>query len=173
MCQPARPLSPRIPPAMAGALVNLLRLSRAGLVLAQHGVRFVPKGMAVPPLLALAGALTAPIGWITAPFRLGEPKDKRISNALAALGPSYIKLGQFLATRGDLIGPELARDLAHLQDKLPPFSMAEARKAIADALGGRLEDHFVAFARPSPRPPSPRCTRPRCWTRTARGGRSP
>jgi ubiquinone biosynthesis protein len=133
---------------MAGALVNLLRLSRAGLVLAQHGVRFVPKGMAVPPLLALAGALTAPIGWITAPFRLGEPKEKRISNALAALGPSYIKLGQFLATRGDLIGPELARDLSHLQDKLPPFPMAEARRAVAEALGGRLEDHFVTFGPP-------------------------
>ena len=148
MCQPARPSQPEDPfQRMAGALVNLLRLSRAGLVLAQHGVRFVPKGMAVPPLVALAGALTAPIGWITAPFRLGEPKDKRISNALAALGPSYIKLGQFLATRGDLIGPELARP-RHLQDKLPPFSMAEARKAIADALGGRLEDHFVAFGPP-------------------------
>jgi ubiquinone biosynthesis protein len=133
---------------MAGALVNLLRLGRAGLVLAQHGVRFVPKGMAVPPLLALAGALTAPIGWITAPFRIGEPKDKRISNALAALGPSYIKLGQFLATRGDLIGPELARDLGHLQDKLPPFPMAEARKAVAQELGGRLEDHFVGFGPP-------------------------
>src|SRR5262249_18350238 len=65
--------------------------------------------------------------------------------ALTSLGPSYIKLGQFLATRSDLIGPELARDLGHLQDKLPPFSLKEARAAIEQALGGKLEDHFVEF----------------------------
>ena len=47
-----------------------------------------------------------------------------MADALTSLGPSYIKLGQFLATRADLIGPELAADLRHLQDKLPAFSMA-------------------------------------------------
>ncbi len=45
---------------------------------------------------------------------------------LIRLGPSYIKLGQFLATRPDVIGPELARDLSQLQDNLPPFSMARS-----------------------------------------------
>ena len=68
--------------------------------------------------------------------------------ALTSLGPSYIKLGQFLATRADLIGPELAGDLRHLQDRLPPFSMEEARKAVEEALGGKLEDHFAEFGPP-------------------------
>ncbi|MCB1504809.1 MAG: 2-polyprenylphenol 6-hydroxylase [Hyphomicrobiaceae bacterium] len=133
---------------MAGAFINSLRLVRAGLVLAQHGVSFVPKGMAVPPALTAARILTAPIRWISAPFRIGQPKQKRISGAIAALGPSYIKLGQFLATRADVIGPELANDLAHLQDRMPPFSMSEARKAVEQSLGGRLEDHFATFGPP-------------------------
>jgi ubiquinone biosynthesis protein len=130
---------------MATTVGNILRLSRAGIVLAQYGVEFVPKGTKPHFALYLARALTLPIGILTWPFRASRPKAARVAGALTSLGPSYIKLGQFLATRADLIGPELASDLRHLQDKLPPFSMAEARKAIEDQLGGRLEDHFAEF----------------------------
>ena len=133
---------------MANSIPNILRLARAGIVLAQHGVRFVPKGMAVPLPLRLARAATLPIRILTAPFRMGQPKHTRVASALTQLGPSYIKLGQFLATRADIIGPELAADLRHLQDKMPPFSEAEARTAIEQALGGKLEDHFVEFGPP-------------------------
>jgi len=133
---------------MANAISNLWRLARAGVVLAQHGVRFVPKGQPIPLALRLARLATLPIALLAAPFNMGKPKERRISSALAALGPSYIKLGQFLATRQDVIGAELAGDLSHLQDRLPPFSMAEARRAVEDALGGKLEDHFVAFGPP-------------------------
>ncbi len=117
-------------------------------MLAQHGVRFVPAGMKVPPALIALRALTAPIRWISAPFHIRQPKAQRISGAIAALGPSYIKLGQFLATRADVIGPDLARELSALQDRLPPFSMFEARAAVEASLGGRLEDHFVEFGPP-------------------------
>ncbi len=133
---------------MSGALVNLMRLARAGLVLAQHGVRFVPKGIPVPWPLRLARVLTWPIRALAMPFRRGESADARVSSALTRLGPSYVKLGQFLATRADVIGPELARDLSRLQDRMAPFPMAEARAAIEAALGGRLEDHFVEFGPP-------------------------
>ena len=133
---------------MSGPFVNLMRLARAGLVLAQHGVRFVPKGIPVPWPLRLARALTWPVRVIAAPFRRGESADARVSGALSRLGPSYVKLGQFLATRADVIGPELARDLARLQDRMAPFSMTDARAAIEAALGGRLEDHFVEFGPP-------------------------
>ena len=133
---------------MASALTNLFRLARAGLVLAQHGVRFVPPGTKTPLPLKLAHAATWPVRVISAPFQAGKPRERRITDALASLGPSYIKLGQFLATRADLIGPELASDLRHLQDKLPPFSMEEARRAVEEALGGKLEDHFAEFGPP-------------------------
>jgi ubiquinone biosynthesis protein len=133
---------------MATAIGNVLRLSRAGIVLAQHGVRFVPVGTKPPFALLLARALTLPIRILAWPFRLGRPRNRRVAGALTSLGPSYIKLGQFLATRGDLVGPELARDLKHLQDRLPPFSMKEARSAVEEALGGKLEDHFAEFGPP-------------------------
>jgi ubiquinone biosynthesis protein len=130
---------------MAGALTNCLRLARAGVVLAQHGVRFVPEGTSVPWALRLARVLTAPIRLFAAPFQAGESPETRIAAALTSLGPSYIKLGQFLATRPDVIGVKLAQDLSQLQDNLPPFSMTEARRAVEQALGGRLEDHFAEF----------------------------
>lgn len=133
---------------MASAISSIYRLARAGLVLAQYGVRFVPKGQKVPLVLHIARALTWPIRMISFPFRLGQKRETRIGTAMTSLGPSYIKLGQFMATRADVIGPDLARDLGHLQDKLTPFSMAEARRAVEEALGGKLEDHFTSFGPP-------------------------
>ena len=133
---------------MAGWLSNTFRLAGAGIVLAQHGVRFVPKGMKVPLPLQLARLATLPIRLLTWPLSIGKPRETRVADALTSLGPSYIKLGQFLATRPDVIAPELARDLAKLQDRLPPFSMSEARRAVEDAFGGKLEDHYVEFGPP-------------------------
>lgn len=133
---------------MANVFTNTWRLARAGIVLAQHGVRFVPKGQPVPLALRLARFAALPVTVLAAPFNAGKPKQQRISSALAALGPSWVKLGQFLATRQDVIGPELAADLGHLQDKMPPFAMSEARRAVEEALGGALENHFVAFGPP-------------------------
>ncbi len=133
---------------MAGAILNLIRLARAGITLAQHGVRLVPPGQKVPLPVKLAHAATLPVRVLSAPFRWGQPPEHRVASALQSLGPSYIKLGQFLATRADVIGPEMAKDLSKLQDRLPPFSMREAREAIEEALGGRLEDHFAEFGPP-------------------------
>ncbi|MGL1682657.1 hypothetical protein ACSTIO_23820, partial [Vibrio parahaemolyticus] len=65
------------------------------------------------------------------PGRAGE----RLAAALTELGPSFIKLGQILSTRSDLVGERVATDLAQLQDKLPPFSGAEARAIISRELG--------------------------------------
>lgn len=135
-------------PSMAGAVLNSLRLMRAGIVMAQHGVRFWPKGMKVPLALTAARVLTLPITLLTWPFRIGKPRERRISDALASLGPSYIKLGQFLATRADVIGPDLARDLSFLQDKMPPFPMADAKRAVAEGLQRPVEESFVEFGPP-------------------------
>ncbi|MBY0562286.1 2-polyprenylphenol 6-hydroxylase [Hyphomicrobium sp.] len=133
---------------MPGAILNTLRLARAGFVLAQYGVRFVPAGVPVPLPLKIARAATLPIEFLSAPFQKSVPRSTRVATALTKLGPSYVKLGQFLATRADVIGPELSADLRHLQDKAEPFSMAEARETVERALGGKLEDHFVEFGPP-------------------------
>jgi|LNFM01.1.fsa_nt_gb ubiquinone biosynthesis protein len=133
---------------LASTVANLFRLARAGLTFARFGVRLVPKGMKAPALLHVARALVLPVWAVTWPFRAAVPRERRTAAALARLGPSYIKLGQFLATREDLIGGEMARDLRHLQDRIPPFPMEEARRAIEESLGGRCEDHFVELGPP-------------------------
>lgn len=77
---------------------------------------------------------------------LPEEEGERLALALRRLGPAYIKLGQMLATRADLIGPELALGLAVLQDRLPPFPMAAARATIEADLGLPLEQLYQAFS---------------------------
>jgi ubiquinone biosynthesis protein len=69
----------------------------------------------------------------------------RLGVALTQLGPSYVKLGQFLATRPDVVGPVLARDLEALQDKMPPFPQADAERVVETALDRPLGAVFVSF----------------------------
>lgn len=133
---------------MPSTIASLFRLARAGIVMAQYGVQFVPKGVPVPFALRLARIATWPIQILSWPFRARIDPSRRVSHALTALGPSYIKLGQFLATRGDLIGPKLAGDLANLRDRLPPFPMRQARSTIEQNFGAKLEDNFAKFGEP-------------------------
>ena len=88
---------------------------------------------------------------VTAPLRNGaaDPANQaKLSDALTSLGPPYIKLGQFLATRDDIIGRELARDLSTLQDRLPPFSQAQARATVEEALGAPIDTLYAEFGPP-------------------------
>ena len=70
---------------------------------------------------------------------------ERLAAAFQALGPSFVKLGQALSVRSDLVGEEVAADLAQLQDRLPPFSSAAARATIEAELGRGLDEIFAAF----------------------------
>ena len=113
------------------AIGNMARLTKAGAVLAWSGARVLPDDANLPGPLALFARVSAPLRNNGA----GDGNETKLSEALTSLGPSYIKLGQFLATRDDIIGRELARDLSTLQDRLPPFSQSEARAAVEEALG--------------------------------------
>ncbi|HXQ50230.1 MAG TPA: 2-polyprenylphenol 6-hydroxylase [Stellaceae bacterium] len=70
---------------------------------------------------------------------------QRLAAALQALGPSFIKLGQALSLRADLIGDEVAADLALLQDRLPPFPGAEARATVERELGQPIASLYRSF----------------------------
>lgn len=74
----------------------------------------------------------------------GRPGEK-LTRALTDLGPSFIKLGQVLSTRADLIGEGMAEDLSALQDRLPPFSAEEARDTIETEMGQPLDQVFTEF----------------------------
>ncbi len=73
------------------------------------------------------------------------PPGKRLERALRSLGPGYIKFGQFLASRPDMIGKQAAEDLSRLKDRMPSFSREEALDAINDELGA-TETLFGAFS---------------------------
>mgnify|MGYP003329868073 CR=1 FL=1 len=71
-----------------------------------------------------------------------KTKGARLKNTLLKLGPTFIKLGQLLSTRPDLVGESLARDLAALQDKLPPFSFHQVQKILMKELAGDIGECF-------------------------------
>jgi ubiquinone biosynthesis protein len=122
------------------AISHLIRLSRAGFVFAREGVLGLLDPTPLPPPARAAVALGR---LIERPA--GNDSAVRLAAALTQLGPTYVKLGQFLATRPDVVGPALARNLESLQDKMAPFPQAEAEAAVAKALGKPLSAVFASF----------------------------
>lgn len=77
--------------------------------------------------------------------RGGPPREVRLRLALEQLGPVFIKFGQALSTRPDILPPEIALELAKLQDRVPPFPGAEAQAIVELALGKPVGELFAAF----------------------------
>ena len=126
---------------MLRSLGQLLRLARAGRVLLRHDVLPSPEVMGELPAPARLGLR---VGRLIA-GRPPRSSGNRIVDALTELGPSYIKLGQFLATRPDIVGRDMAASLMALQDRLPPFAQAEALAEIRAGLGAEAELLFAEF----------------------------
>ncbi len=77
--------------------------------------------------------------------RLDAPRGERLRLGLERLGPIFVKFGQVLSTRRDLLPEDLADELAKLQDRVPPFPAAQARALVEKALGKRIEEVFEQF----------------------------
>ncbi len=127
---------------MANPVTNALRLSKAGFILARYDALLPPDQSAKAPWLVRIGSKIAQIG---AEKNLQGGQHNRLTLALSKLGPSYIKLGQFLATRPDVIGAKRAFELKALQDKLPPFPQAEAEAIVESELGKPVSQLFKTF----------------------------
>lgn len=123
---------------MFGAFGHLLHLARVGYVLTREGVVALVPAERVP-------ALARPGLWVARLLarRADAGRAERIMAALTRLGPSYVKLGQFLATRPDIVGVSLARDLEGLQDRMPAFPQAIAEAEIEAALGKPVTQLFT------------------------------
>ncbi len=121
------------------------RLARAGWILVREGV------VAALPGDQLDGMPR--FGWRVAKLfsrRRSARRDRpeRLAQAVNRLGPSYVKLGQFLATRPDVVGHDLARDLASLQDRMDTFPSALSRAAVEGSLGLPVEELYISFGEP-------------------------
>jgi len=126
---------------------NIWRLARTGATLERTGAMGVVLEAFDAPAPVRLGARV--LGW---PFRWlgekGDPAQPPATRALTALGPAYIKFGQILSTRPDVVGDILATQLRVLQDKLPPFPLGEARAVIADELDVQAEAAFAEIGPP-------------------------
>lgn len=94
--------------------------------------------------------LPAPIRWVRVFIPTGKdlsdlPRGERLRMALQELGPVYVKFGQILSTRRDLLPQDIADELALLQDQVPPFPGDQARDIIEDALGKPVSEIFASF----------------------------
>lgn len=139
---------------MFGDVAHFRRLIRVGYVLARYRVltpepfdhRLSPgvrRGLgAVQALVPKAKAVNGENG--DGPLRFGQ----RVAAAFQDLGPTYIKLGQLLATRPDIVGGAMADDLQYLQDKLPPFSVQDAWACLEEAFGERSDQLFAHMGVP-------------------------
>lgn len=126
---------------------NIWRLIRTGATLERTGAMdVVLAAFKAPPRLRFAARL---LGW---PFKWlglkGDPDLPPATRALTALGPAYIKFGQILSTRPDIVGEDLALQLKYLQDKLPPFPTEIAKAMIAAELEMPVEAIFSSFSEP-------------------------
>jgi ubiquinone biosynthesis protein len=122
---------------------SFLRLARAGFVIARSGVlsdidpAFLPPPARAP--LALAKLLAR---------RTARPGISNLPAAISKLGPSYVKLGQFLATRPDVVGPAVVQELERLQDRMEPFPREVAIATIEKAFGRPHGELYLKFSEP-------------------------
>ena len=111
---------------MFRAARNILRLISIARILARHDALFVLDLLGLGPLPARLARLFLRGARRGSRLRQGQ----RLAAALLELGPAFIKFGQTWSTRADLIGEEMADDLAELRDRLPPFPSAQARQTV-------------------------------------------
>ncbi len=118
------------------------RLSRHDALIPAEAAHHLPAPVRFIGALTRAGARTKATDGRT--LRPGE----RLASAFEQMSPAYVKLGQFMATRPDIIGFDMARDLGRLQDRMPPFSRADAVAEIERAFGKPLGELFTEFSEP-------------------------
>jgi ubiquinone biosynthesis protein len=89
--------------------------------------------------------LLRPLNWLLFFRDVSRPRAERLRLALEALGPIFVKFGQLLSTRRDLIPTDIADELAKLQDQVPPFPSAQAVALLETAYGKTLSEVFTSF----------------------------
>jgi ubiquinone biosynthesis protein len=130
---------------MLEALSDYMRLARAGAVMVRHDVVIPPAYRSRMPWAArFAGSFLRVFPGGGGSGRPGQ----RFARALEKLGPAWIKLGQFMATRPDVIGVQAATDLSRLKDALPPFPRTQALRTLREEFGDNAARLFPSLSEP-------------------------
>jgi len=121
--------------------LQILRLLHINYVLARHGLDDIIFAIHLfRPFRFLIYLM--PWNWIA---RNRAPRGQRIREALEELGPIFIKFGQMLSTRKDLLAEDVAEELTALQDRVPPFDGDQAQAIIEKAYGVGVDEYFDEF----------------------------
>ncbi|MDE0111643.1 MAG: 2-polyprenylphenol 6-hydroxylase [Albidovulum sp.] len=126
---------------------NLFRLIRTGATFERTGaMKIALVAVDAPRNIRIAARI---IGW---PFKWlglkGDPSQPPVLRAITALGPAFVKFGQLLSTRPDVVGEDLAQQLTILQDNLPAFPTRDAKRTIETELGIKISELFSEFSDP-------------------------
>ena len=126
-------------------LLTSYPLARATWVLMREGVLSALPTQGAPLGVRL---LVGTANIVQRPASKNTSRARRLVAALNKLGPSWVKLGQFLATRPDIIGKDIATDLEGLQDRMEPFPVEEAKRRIEATLFTPLDEMFTQIGPP-------------------------
>ena len=118
---------------------RLLRLVRILVTVLRYGLDELALSSFRQPWVRLGVRL------LTIGRRLDAPRGVRLRDGLVRLGPIFVKFGQVLSTRRDLLPDDLADELAQLQDQVPPFAADMSRAIVERAFGRRVEEVFARF----------------------------
>ncbi len=131
---------------MIKKLITLLKLGRK---IAKSDILNITSKFQKPPLLIRF--LFKILSFSFAPQNknnFNKNEGERLSESLESMGTTFIKLGQFLATRPDIIGEDLSKKLENLQDRLPPFSLIQAKEIIKNDLGDNTYNTIINLSEP-------------------------
>ncbi len=119
---------------------NIFRLNKIAKTLIRYGFGGLVSELKLMPYFSFMERL-----FIVKRVKRGLSVPERVRLVLEELGPTFIKLGQVLSTRADILPPEWIEELKKLQDMVPPFPTEDARRVVERSLAGNLESKFASF----------------------------
>ncbi len=126
----------------ATSVRSLNRLRQIAQVLTHHGFGHIVERLNLGRLLPLRKRVT---GEATAPPVEPTSMGRRLAAVCVDLGPTFVKLGQMISTRPDLVSREIMKELRKLQDRVPPFDSEEAMRIVAEEIGAPIAEKFKRF----------------------------
>jgi len=128
---------------------KIITLFKLGRKIAKSDILSIASKFQEPPLvIKLLFKLLSLSFFTKKKIDLNKNEGQRLSDSLESMGTTFIKLGQFLATRPDIIGEDLSQQLENLQDKLPPFSLIEAKEIVKNDLGEETFNSIINLSEP-------------------------
>ena len=128
---------------------KLITLFKLGRKIAKSDILSITSKFQEPPLIVIIVFKILSFSFTSKnTIKNNLDEGERLSKTLESMGTTFIKLGQFLATRPDIIGDELSKKLENLQDKLPPFSIHQAKEIIKNDLGNETYNSIINISEP-------------------------